>query len=162
MTENSASQPKATPPAFGWPQGLAFDPRLFGKFMSSFGHTGWLGIAYQDHGADWVELALPWRAELAGDAASGVFASGPIISMMDMATSMAVWVKSGLLNHQVTIDLRVDYTRAAVPHRTVIGRGECYKLTRSVGFVRGIAHDGDPDDPIAHVTGSFMLLGDEG
>ena len=145
-----------------WPQGLAFDPRLFGKFMNSFGHTGWLGVGYHAHGPDWIELALPWRAELAGDAASGVLASGPIISMMDMATSMAIWVKKGELTHQVTIDLRVDYTRAAVPERTVIGRGECYKLTRSVGFVRGIAHDGDPEDPIAHVTGAFMLLDEAG
>jgi hypothetical protein len=30
-------------------------------------------------------------------------------------------------------------------------------VTRSVGFVRGMAHDGDPADPVAHVTGSFMF-----
>ena len=46
--------------------------------------------------------------------------------------------------------------RAAVPGRTVIGRGECYKLTRNISFIRGIAYDADPDDPIAHVTGTFM------
>ena len=55
-----------------------------------------------------------------------------------------------------TLDLRVDYMRAAVPGKTVIGRGECYKLTRTISFIRGIAHDGDPDDPVAHVTGTFM------
>ena len=154
MTEGGSS--KRILPA--WPQGLAFNPALFGRFMASFGHTGWLGVSYHAHGDDWVELALPWRADLAGDAASGVLASGPIISMMDMACSMAIWARKRELTHQVTIDLRVDYTRAAAPQRTVYGRGECYKLTRSVGFVRGIAHDGDPDDPVAHVTGSFMLM----
>ena len=159
MENGTTSPPPAQPPS-AWPLGLPFNPHLFGKLMARLGHTGWLDIGYHGHGPDWVELALPWRADLAGDAASGVLASGPIISMMDLATSMAICVKSGLLNNMVTIDLRVDYTRAAVPHRTVIGRGECYKLTRSVGFVRGIAHDGDPDDPIAHVAGSFMLLGD--
>jgi acyl-coenzyme A thioesterase PaaI-like protein len=46
--------------------------------------------------------------------------------------------------------------RAAKPQRTVIGHGECYKLTRTIAFIRGIAHDGDPDDPVAHVTGTFM------
>lgn len=30
--------------------------------------------------------------------------------------------------------------------------------SRSIGFVRGQAHDGDPDDPIAHVAGTFMFL----
>jgi acyl-coenzyme A thioesterase PaaI-like protein len=38
----------------------------------------------------------------------------------------------------------------------VIGRGECYRLTRSIAFVRGQAHDGDPSDPLAHVAGTFM------
>jgi len=56
----------------------------------------------------------------------------------------------------VTLDLRVDYLRPAVPERTVIGRGECYRLTRSIAFVRGIAHDGDPNDPVAHVAGTFI------
>jgi acyl-coenzyme A thioesterase PaaI-like protein len=41
----------------------------------------------------------------------------------------------------------------------VYGRAECYKLTRRVAFVRGIAHDGDPGHPIAHVAGTFMFTG---
>jgi hypothetical protein len=27
-----------------------------------------------------------------------------------------------------------------------------------VAFVRGIAHDGDANDPVAHVAGTYMLL----
>jgi len=120
------------------------------------GHGRHLGIAYHAHGPDWAELALPYDARLIGDPASGVVASGPIVAMMDMATSVAVWLKRGSFEAHVTLDLRVDYLRPAVPERTVIGRGECYRITRSVAFVRGIAHDGDPDDPVAHVTGTFM------
>lgn len=78
--------------------------------------------------------------------------------MMDMATSIAAWLKRGMFAPQATLDLRIDYLRAATPHRTVIGRGECYRVTRSIAFVRGQAHDGDPDDPLAHVAGTFMLL----
>jgi acyl-coenzyme A thioesterase PaaI-like protein len=57
----------------------------------------------------------------------------------------------------VTIDLRLDYLRPAIKGETVIARCECYKLTRSIGFVRGIAHGGDEARPIAHATGTFML-----
>jgi len=138
------------------PPGFVFDPARASKFTTRHGHGGWLGIAYHAHGPDWVELALPWREELVGVAETGVLASGPIISLMDNATSMAVWTLAGQFMPHATLDLRVDYMRAAVPGRTVIGRGECYKLTRQIAFIRGIAYDGDPDDPVAHVTGTFM------
>ncbi len=137
-----------------------FDPKRFMSFVRRIGHGGALGIGYVDHGADWAELSLPWAPGLVGMPDSGVLASGPIISLMDMATSVAIWVRLNRFRHQATLDLRVDYLRPAIPERTVIGRGECYGLTRSVAFVRGTAHDGDPADPVAHVTGTFMFTDD--
>ena len=122
------------------------------------GHGGTVGITYHGKGDEWVELALPYDAKLIGDPESGVIASGPIITLMDMATSVAVWMKRDKFAPQATLDLRVDYLRPAVPGRTVIGRGECLKLTRSIAFVRGIAYDETPDDPLAHVAGTFMLM----
>lgn len=133
----------------------AFDPTRF--FRTMRGHAGRLGIAYRGHGPDWCEMALPYAPELIGDRASGVLASGPILTLMDMATSAAIWVRRGAFVPQATLDLRVDYLRPARPGETVIGRGECYRVTRAIGFVRGQAHDGDPADPIAHVAGTFMF-----
>jgi uncharacterized protein (TIGR00369 family) len=135
---------------------MSFDPRQFMSYASKMGHGAALGIAYHDHGEDWAELSLPWRAELVGMPQSEILASGPIVSLMDMATSLAIWIKLGSFRQQATLDLRVDYLRPAMPGRTVIGRGTCYRITRSVAFARGIAHDGDPDDPVANVTGTFM------
>lgn len=134
----------------------AFDPERFMGFVTKVGHGGALGIAYRAHGDDWVELALPWREELVGMPESGILASGPIISLMDMATSLSIWIKLGRFRHQATLDLRVDYLRPAVPGRSVIGRAECWGVTRSVCFARGLAHDGDPSDPVAHVSAAFM------
>ncbi len=137
----------------------SFDPKLFTAFASQVGHGGALGILYVGHGPDWVELGLDYDPKLVGVAASSVIASGPIISLMDMATSMALWVKLGRFRHQATLDMRVDYLRPAAPGKKIIGRGECYAATRSVGFVRGLAHDGDPADPVAHVAATFMFTG---
>ena len=135
-----------------------FDPQRFMDYASrdGSGHGAALGIRYHAHGEDWVELALDWREELVGMTKTGVLASGPIISLMDMATSLSVWMKLGAFRPQATLDLRVDYLRPAAPGKTVIGRGTCYRITRSVAFVRGIAHDGAQDDPVANVTGTFM------
>jgi uncharacterized protein (TIGR00369 family) len=131
-----------------------FDPERF--FRAGLGHGGALGIQYHAHGADWAELALPYSEKLIGNVASGVIASGPILSLMDMATSLGVWMRADAFVAHATLDLRVDYLRPATPGKIVIGRGECYRLTRSIAFVRGQAHDGDPDDPLAHVAGTFM------
>ena len=135
-----------------------FDPAAFMAYASKAGagHGAAIGIVYHDHGEDWAELALPWREDLVGMPDDGILASGPIVSLMDMATSLAVWTKLGGFRPQATLDLRVDYLRPATPGRTIVGRGICYRTSRSVAFVRGIAHDGDPDDPVANVTGTFI------
>lgn len=135
-----------------------FDPAAFVAGFGGHGHNGLIGSRYAEHGPDWVTLAIDYDRRLIGDEASGILASGPIVAMMDMATSLAVWVRKGRFTPQATLDLRVDYLRPAVPGRTVFGRGECYRITRHIAFVRGQAHDGDPADPIAHVAGTYMNL----
>lgn len=132
-----------------------FDPKRL-LDMRFAGHGGTLGIAYGAHGPDWAELVLPYDGKLIGDPESGVLASGPILALMDMATSVGVWLKLDRFCPHATLDLRIDYLRPARPGHTVIGRGECYRLTRSIAFVRGQAHDGDPADPLANVAGTFM------
>jgi uncharacterized protein (TIGR00369 family) len=134
-----------------------FDPVRFIAAMTRNGHNGLVGMEYSAHGDDWCQLALPWRAELVGETASGIIASGPIITMMDMATSISIWLRSGKFRPQATLDLRVDYLRPAESGSTVYGRGECYKVTKSIAFVRGEAHDGDPARPLAHVAGTYMF-----
>src|SRR5687768_6220592 len=100
-------------------QDAAFDPERFMSYVSRVGHGGALGIAYHAHGPDWAELSFPYRPELVGVPATGVIASGPIISLMDMATSLAVWVKLGHFRHQATMDLRIDYLKPATPGETI-------------------------------------------
>jgi uncharacterized protein (TIGR00369 family) len=136
-----------------------FDAREASKLLFLHGHTGWLGLRFTDQGDNWVELELPWREDLLGDANRPVLASGPIISLMDMASGMSIWQASGSFNPVATLDLRVDYQRPARDRASVRGRVECYRRTRSAAFVRGIAHDGDPNDPVAHVAGVFMTIG---
>jgi len=135
----------------------AFDPERFMAYAGQVGHAGALGIFYHDQGEDWVELGLPYAEHLIGMPESGIIASGPIVSLMDMATSLAIWIRLAKFRHQVTLDLRVDYLRPAKPGNTIIGRGICYGATKSVGFVRGLAHDGDIEEPVANVTGTFMF-----
>jgi uncharacterized protein (TIGR00369 family) len=152
-------EPRKLP--FKLPNGVQFDPEPGARQFARHGHTGFLGMEYSAHGEDWMELAMPWREDLVGVEETGVLASGPIISLLDNATSMAVWTRLGVFSPQVTLDLRIDYVRAATPGKTIIARAECYQVSRSMAFVRGIAHDGDANDPVAHTAGIFMMLSTE-
>ena len=135
-----------------------FDPAMAARFVFSRGHPGWLGLHYTAHGENWVELTLPWREDLAGETGRGVLASGTIISLLDMACGMAIWTTTGEFRAAATLDLRVDYMRPAREGTAVHGRAECYRVTRSAAFLRGMAHDGDPADPVAHVAAVFMFI----
>ena len=87
-----------------------------------------------------------------------MLASGPILSLMDMASGMAIWRAMDEFSAIATLDLRVDYVRPAREGASVFGRSQCYRLTRSAAFVRGLAHDGDAGDPAAHIQAVFMKI----
>lgn len=141
-----------------WPDDKdGFDPARLIATLAKNGHNGLIGIEHRAHGEGWCELALPYAEKLVSDVSTGIIASGPIFTLMDMATSISIWLKTGVFQPQATLDLRVDYLRPAQPGNTVVGRGECYHVTKSVAFVRGVAHDGDPDKPIAHVAGTYFF-----
>jgi uncharacterized protein (TIGR00369 family) len=131
--------------------------RFIDSFMLAIPHLKALGIAYHGHGRGWSELALPYAEHLVAYPDAGVIASGAIFTLMDSAGGFSVMTAAERMQPVATLDLRLDYLRAATPGRTVIGRSEVQKLTRSVVFVRGLAHDGDPARPIAHMTGTFMF-----
>lgn len=134
------------------------DPQRF--FAARLGgHVGALGMRYHAHGEDWIELALPYADKLIGDPETGVMASGAILALMDMACGSSIWLARKMFVPQATLDLRIDYLRPATPGKTVIGRAECYRVTRSIAFVRGQAHDGDANDPLAQVAATFMFTG---
>lgn len=135
----------------------AFDPERFFEMARRVGHGRALGLDYRGSGENWMELALPWREELVGVPATGILASGAIVSLIDTASGGSVWMALGRFVPIVTLDLRIDYMRPALKSETVIARCECVKLTRQIAFVSGVAHGGDPDRPIARSASTFML-----
>jgi uncharacterized protein (TIGR00369 family) len=135
----------------------SFDPERFFELARRVGHGMALGLEYRASGDNWMELCLPWREELVGVPETGVLASGAIVSLIDTASGGSVWMTLGHFVPIVTLDLRLDYMRPALKGQTVIARCECVKLTRQIAFIRGVAHGGDPERPIAHSAATFML-----
>ncbi len=102
-------------------------------------------------------MAMPWRADLVGDPQTGVLAGGVITTLLDHVCGLAVSMALPQQNAIATLDLRLDYMRAAVPGREIIAKARCYKLTRSIAFVRGAAFEDDEGDPVATAQAAFAL-----
>ena len=104
-----------------------FDPARLIRTMAKNGHNLLIGTQYHAHGDGWCELALPYSEALVTDTASGILASGPIFTLMDMATNLSIWLKTGTFQPQATLDLRIDYLRPAKPGQ---------RLHESPAFIR--------------------------
>ena len=135
-----------------------FVPAELDGVLSANGHNALLGHRYHAHSADWIELVMPWRECLVGEPASGSFASGPMMALMDNTAGVAIWLRRGGYLPQVTIDLKIDYLRPTARGAALICRCECFTLRGTTAFTRGIAYDHSPDDPAGHVTATYMLL----
>lgn len=104
-----------------------------------------------------VRARVPYKPELAGDPDSGVIAGGVITTFLDNTCGMAAMIQLRQPTPIATIDLRIDYMRAAVPGRDVLAEAFCYKIGRNVAFVRAVAFEDSQDNPVAHATATFMV-----
>lgn len=127
-----------------------------------------LGLEVVDIAPGVVVLKLPWRQELVGNPRTGVLHGGAITALLDACGGASVFLKMQKPIPIATLDLRIDYLKPAAPKRDVFARSECYKLGRSVAFVRAIAYqlpDGEgagssepkDGDWVATAAATFML-----
>ncbi len=130
---------------------------LLPQLASGAPHTHALALEFVGVEADVVTLKAPFREDLVGDPELNVLAGGVVTTLLDHVGGLAVWTALGRYAPIATLDMRIDYMRPAEPGMDVLARARCYKLTRSVGFVRAWAYDRDPDDPVAAAQAAYML-----
>ncbi len=134
--------------------------REFGRSMAeSTPQMAALGAQFVDVEPGVGLIRVPWRADLVGDPDTGVIASGVITTLLDHACGLAIKAAREDFSATATLDLRIDYMRPARVGEMIYGRAHCYKQTKSVAFLRAVAYETDPDDPIATAQGAFMLAG---
>jgi acyl-coenzyme A thioesterase PaaI-like protein len=83
-----------------------------------------------------------------------------VTTLLDHVCGLAVssrLLAAGTAGPIATLDLRIDYMRAAEPGHDLLARAICYHITHSIAFVRATAFDGDEDDPVATAQAAFAL-----
>ncbi len=102
-------------------------------------------------------LRVPFKPELVGNPDTGVIAGGVVTTLLDHSCGQAAMAAMATFSSLATLDLRIDYMRPAEPGADIYCHAHCYKLTRSVAFVRAQAYDRDREDPVATAQAAFML-----
>lgn len=129
------------------------------QFIEALPHCKALGIKLESLGGGRARLSLPYADHLVGDPQTGVVSGGAVSALMDTCGGAAVMSHPNSPGGTATIDLRIDYMRAARPGQTIVADAECFHITRSVAFVRATAVDDDTANPVATATGAFTVEG---
>ena len=130
---------------------------LKGAIKSSSPHMQELGLEFLQLEQGLAVVEIPYSEELVGDPVSGGLHGGVVTTLLDSAGGAAVVSALREPGPIATLDLRIDYLRGSTPGAALRARVECYKVTRQVAFVRGVAYNDDADDPVASMAGTFML-----
>ncbi|WP_417601969.1 PaaI family thioesterase [Pararhodobacter oceanensis] len=128
------------------------------QFIAAIPHAKALGLQLEEIGDSKAVISMPWAPHLVGDPATGVIAGGAVSALLDTCCGAAVMSHPGAKG-TATLDLRIDYMRAATPGQRITARAECFHATRSVAFVRATAHDEDSGLPVATAQGAFTMEG---
>lgn len=138
---------------------MADKTALARQFIEALPHAVLLGMEPKDMRDGTAVIRMPYKQELIGDPVTGVVHGGAVSALMDTSCGAAVMSHPDISGGTATIDLRIDYMRAATPGQTVTATATCYHVTRSVAFVRAVAVDEDVDNPVATATGAFTVEG---
>ena len=120
-------------------------------------HAAALGLEVVSMDAGRGVMRVPWREDLVGDPETDVIASGVVTALLDHVCGLAVNAADTAVFPIATLDLRIDYMRPAAPRAGITAEARCYKLTRSIAFVRADAWDADRADLVATAQAAFIL-----
>lgn len=127
------------------------------QFIEALPHARALGMHLDAIADGKAVISMPYDPALVGDPATGVIHGGAVSALMDTCAGAAVMSHATAPVATATIDLRIDYMRPATPGQAITAEAECYHVTRTVAFVRAVAHDGDRERPVAAASGAFTV-----
>lgn len=125
-------------------------------FIRSLPHARELGMEILEAGDGSATIALPYDARFVGDPATGVLHGGVVTALLDSTCGAAVLLHPAMTGTATaTLDLRIDYLRSAPAGMRVTARAECFRVTRTVAFVRATAWATSTEEPVATAAGAF-------
>lgn len=129
--------------------------KIASQFINAIPHSRALGMEIMSVASGKAQIDMEYDPRFVGDPETGVISGGAVSALMDTCCGAAVMSHPSLPPTTATIDLRIDYMRAATPGQRIRAIAEVYHVTRNVAFVRAQSFDDDDSNPVATATGAF-------
>ena len=117
-----------------------------------------MALDIEEISSEGVRVRMPFNPDFCVDSDRTLLHGGILTALLDSVFGLANFVAIEGVSTMATLDLRVDYLRAARSRADVIVRAHCFRKTRHIAFNAGsIWFDGHEDAEIARGTASFAL-----
>jgi uncharacterized protein (TIGR00369 family) len=131
---------------------LALDFETLAAKVRSCPFHVWLGVELVSLDEMGIAIRMPWRAEFVSDPDRGNAHGGVLASLIDLAADYAVAARLG--RSAPTVDMRVDYHRAAMPG-ALIARAQVIKVGGTLATAEARVFD-ERDELIASGRALFF------
>ncbi len=129
------------------------------RFVGALRQCQVLGMQVIEADGEGLTIELPYNESHVGNPSTGVIHGGVLTTLMDTASGTMVINALPEFELCPTLDLRVDYVRAAEPHKSIFAFAEAYRVSRNVVFTRCTVHQGNIESPVANCVAAFMRIG---
>jgi len=126
------------------------------EFCDAVPHSRDLGIEIVSTENEVATMRLQPHIGLLGDSSRNRVFNSVALSLADACSGLAVFVATKTLLPISTLDLRMDYLRAAPGHQAMTAIASCYRHTAEIAFVRCSVHSEGIAEPVAIGNSVFM------
>lgn len=129
------------------------------RFLSSLRHCQILGMTVVETFTDGLTMRLPYSEKIIGNPLTQVVHGGSLTTLMDTASGTAVFTTLPGFELCPTLDLRMDYMKAAQAGQDLVAEARVVRITANVVFTECDVFQENDHALIARCNATFMRIG---
>lgn len=131
------------------------------RFLATLRHCQLLGLTVVDANEQQLTMRLPYRPDIVGNPMTGTVHGGSLTTLMDTACGTAVFSVLPGFELCPTLDLRMDYMKAASAEQDLFAIARVVRIAESVVFTQCDVVQGEAGDVVARCAATFMRIGEQ-
>lgn len=131
------------------------------RFLANLPHCQRLGLSVVSAEENQLIMRLPYSKEIIGNPLTGVLHGGALTTLMDTASGTAVFASLPGYELCPTLDLRMDYMKAAEAGVHLLAEAKVLRTSKNVVFTECMVYQEQDKALIARCSAAFMRIGSE-